>query len=88
MFWHNKYINIDDKTIFRSSLYAKGINFIGQLFENNQQIKKLDELETEFDLIENKKFVIVQIIHALPISWKEILRNYTESLNNLVKIIT
>ena len=36
--WLNKYIKIDDKTILRSSLSAKGI--VGQLFQNNQQIKK------------------------------------------------
>ena len=72
------------KTIFRSSLSAKGINFVSQLFQNNQQIKKWNELKTEYDLIENGKFLIAQIIHALPISWKEILRNYTESINNLV----
>ena len=82
--WYNKYIKIDDKTIFSSSLSAKGINFVGQLFQNNQQIKKWNELKTEFDLIENEKFLIVQIIHALPIWWKEILRNYTESINILV----
>ena len=75
---HNKYIKIDDKTIFSSSLSAKGINFVGQLFQNNQQIK------TEFDLIENEKFLIVQITHALPISWKDILRIYTETISNLV----
>ena len=53
-------------------------------FQNNQQIKKWDELKAESDLVENEKFLIVQIIHALPISWKEILRKYTESTNNLV----
>ena len=82
--WHNKYIKIDDKTIFTSSLSAKGINFVGQLFQSNQQIKKWDELKIEFDLIEKEKFLIVQITHALPISWKEILQNYTENINNLV----
>ena len=82
--WYNKYIKIDHKTIFSSSSSAKGINFLGQLFQNNQQIKKWNELKTEFDLIEKEKFLSVQIIHALPISWKEILRNYTESINNLV----
>ena len=82
--WHNKYIKIDDETIFCSSVSAKRINFVGQLLQNNQQIKKWDELKTEFDLIENEKFLIVKIIHALSISWKEIQRNYTESINNLV----
>ena len=77
-------LKIDDKTIFSSSLSAKGINFVGQLFQNNQQIKKWDELKTEFDLIENEKILIVKITHALLISWKQILRNDTESINNLV----
>ena len=63
--WHNKYIKIDDKTIFSSSLSAKGINFVGQLFQNNQQIKECHELKTEFDLIENEKLLIFQITHAL-----------------------
>ena len=48
---------------------------MGQLFQNNQQIKKWDELKTESDLIENEKFLIAQMSHALPSSWKEILRN-------------
>ena len=82
--WHDKYIKIDDSNIFSSSLSAKGINFLGQIFRNNQQIKKWDELKTEFDLIENKIFLIVQITYALPSSWNEILRNYTESVNNPV----
>ena len=34
--------------------------------------------------MKNERFLIVQITHALPISWKEILLNYTESINNLV----
>ena len=39
---------------------------MGQLFENNQQIKKWDERKTEFYLIENEKFLIAQITHAFP----------------------
>ena len=41
--WHNKYIKIDDKTIFSSSLSSKRIRFVGQLFQKNRQIKKWDE---------------------------------------------
>ena len=37
---------------------------------------------TEFYLIENEKIFIAQIIYALSFSWKKILRNYTESINN------
>ena len=38
----NKFIKIDDKTIFSPSLSAKGINFVGQLFENNQHSLQKD----------------------------------------------
>ena len=34
--WYSKYIEIDDKTIFSFSLSSvKGINFLGQLFQDN-----------------------------------------------------
>ena len=49
------------------------MKFVGQLFQNNQQIKKWDELTAEFNLIENENFFIDQITHALPSLWKEIL---------------
>ena len=54
--WHNKYIKIDDKTIFSSSLSAKGINFVGQLFQNNQQIKKSLYKSLMLSLFRGKKF--------------------------------
>ena len=82
--WFNKYIKIDDKTIFSSSLSTKEINFVSERFQNNQQIKKWDEFKTEFDLIGNEKLLITQITHALPNSWEKILRNYTKSIKNLV----
>ena len=39
---------------------------MGQLFQNNRKNEKWDEIKTEFDLIEDQKFFIAQIIHALP----------------------
>ena len=39
---------------------------MGQFFQNNQQIKKWDELKTEFDLIEKNFFFNAQISHAAP----------------------
>ena len=45
-------------------------------------INKLNELKMEFDLIENEKFLIVQIIHIFLSLWKQIMRNYTEIINN------
>lgn len=75
---------MDDKTNFNSSLLAKGVNFVGQLFQNNQQIKKRDEPKMKFDFFENEKFLTVQMTHGLASSWKERLRNYTESINSQI----
>ena len=36
--WLNNYIKIVGETIFGSSLSAKGTNFVGQHFQNNQHI--------------------------------------------------
>ena len=68
--WQNKYIKTSDKTVLSSSLSAKGINFVGQLFQNNQQIDKWDELKTDFDLTESEKFLIIQITHVLGVPQK------------------
>ena len=38
---------------------------MGQLSQNNQQIKRSDERKLEFDLIENKTFLITQITHKI-----------------------
>ena len=46
--WLNKCIKIVDKTIFSSSLFVIGNNFVGRLFQN----------KTEFNLIENENFLI------------------------------
>ena len=35
---------------------------MGQLFQNNQQIKKWDELKMEFDLIETKNFLLLKSV--------------------------
>ena len=82
--WLNKYIKMDDKTIFISSLSAKRIDLMGQLSQNNQQIKRWNERKLGFDLIKNKKFLITQIIHALPSFRNKIPWGYTESIYKLV----
>ena len=80
----NKYIKMDDKTILISSLSAKRIDLMGQLSQNNQQIKRWDERKLELDLIENKIFLITQITHALPSFRNKIPWNYTESITILL----
>ena len=54
--WHNKYIKIDDKTIVNSFYVLKEVNLLGQFFQNNQYLKKWNELKTKYNSIENQNF--------------------------------
>ena len=58
--WLNKYIKMDDKAIFISSLSAKRIDLMGQLSQNNQQIKRWVERKLGFDLIKTKSFSLLK----------------------------
>ena len=59
-FWLNKYIKMDDKTILISSWSAKRIDLMGQLSQNNQQIKRWVERKLGFDLIKTKSFSLLK----------------------------
>ena len=62
----------------------KELTLLVSSFKTINKLKKWDELKTEFDVIYNEKLLVVQIIYAVAISGKEILRNYSEKINNLV----
>ena len=82
--WYNKYILIDNDSIYIPSLSKKQINYVGQFFENDGKTKMWEKLRTEYNLPSSKKFVWMQIINALPKSWKETFLTNEGNLNNLV----
>ena len=86
-FWLNKYIKMDDKTIFISSLSAKRIVLVGQLSQNNQQIKRWAERKLGFDLIKTKNFSLLKSLMlslVLGIKFLEItLKVFTSLLSRI-----
>ena len=53
--WHNRFIEIDGKTIYWSNFSENNINFVGQLFHNGK-LKSWSVLKVENGLHEKQKF--------------------------------
>ena len=82
--WYNKYIKVDNKSIYNCYISKKKINYIAQFFGSAGNLKTWEVLKEEYQLNENKKFAFIQIIHAIPKSWKENLASTLENIGNLV----
>ena len=60
------------------------MNFIGQLFNDNGNIKPWKDLKIEFHLKDTRKIYWLQIIDALPKTWKDIILNNKGNAKGLV----
>ena len=72
--WFNKHIKIDNKSLYNNSLANKGINHVGKLFKENGMTKAWLDIKTEFNLSNKEHYFWIQLINAIPKSWKEELR--------------
>ena len=81
--WHNRFIEIDGKTIYWSNFSESNINFVGQLFQNGK-LKSWSVLKVENGLHEKQKFKWTQLVHAIPSKWKTSLLEDNGNSNNLV----
>ena len=73
--WHNKHIQIDNKSTYFYTFSNSNINFVGQLFDTNGEMKSWECIKHRFSLKKNMQFQYLQIIHALPQHWKESINN-------------
>ena len=62
----------------------KNLNFIGQLFNDNGNIKPWEDIKTEFRLKDTHQIYWLQIIDALPKSWNDVILKDKENAKNLV----
>ena len=81
--WYNKYIQIDNKSIYLHNFSNRNLNFVGQLFDTDGKLKPWESVKQQFFLKSNMQFQYRQIIHALPQHWKEIIKQFAGNLNNL-----
>ena len=72
--WFNKHIKIDNKSLCNNSLANQGVNHVGQLFKENGMTKAWLDIKTLFNLSNKQHYFWIQLINAIPKSWKEELR--------------
>ena len=77
--WYNKYILIDNKPVYLSSFSDKRINFLNDLLDSSGNFKTFNELKTEYNLANNVYFSWMQLINAIPLSWKTVVKNNCSS---------
>ena len=81
--WFNKHIKIDNKSLCNNSLANQGINHVGQLFNENSMTKAWSGIKIQFDLSNKEHYFWIQLINAVPKSWKEELRRSNRISNAL-----
>ena len=69
--WFNSNIKVDSKPVHFSFFSDKNLNVTSQLFNENGNIKPWEGIKMEFHLKDTQKIYWLQIIDALPKSWKD-----------------
>ena len=81
--WFNLNIKLDSKHVHLSFFLTKNLHFISQLFNDNGNIKTWEYIKLEFHLKDIHKTYWLQIIDALPKTWKDIILKGKGNAKNL-----
>ena len=81
--WFNTHIKIDNKSLCNNSLPNQGINHLGQRFDKNGIKKVWLDIKPQFILSNKQHYFWIQLINAIPKSWKEELRRSNRVSNTL-----
>ena len=71
--WFNWNIKVDSKPVHFSFFIWQNLDFIDQLFNDNVNINPWKDLNLEFHLKDTHKIYWLQIIDALPKTWKDLI---------------
>ena len=82
--WFNKHINIENKYIFLKKFSDKNINFVYSIVSETGSIKKWETIKAEFHLQNEDYFKYMQLVDAIPISWKNKIKNFNNSTDFLL----
>ena len=84
--WYNKYIKIGGNTINFKYFSEKGINYFIHLLNNDGYFKTWTVIKAEHNLSENLYFQWMQLIHAIPLEWKQNVKNNISDSANLLTL--
>jgi len=79
--WNNRFIRIDGKPVFYSSLYRKGVFKIHHLLNENRNFLSRFEFQQRYGLSVNS-LTYSGLLSAIPDAWKRSVLNSEETHNN------
>ena len=82
--WFNEYIKVDNTSIYFSYFADEGLGYVNQLFDSNGKLFSWEDIKMQYNLKEHMKFKWMQIISALPVSWKRDISDDKGLSKNLV----
>ena len=71
------------KKIFFRYFSEKGLNFVYQLFDNRGSVRFWSSIKKEFYFNNISNFKWQQLVYAIPLFWKKIIKE-TDNANNLL----
>ena len=71
--WFNRQLKIGNKSFFFKEFSEKNLNFLNQLYEPEGNLKQWQDVKEEFQLNDVGFFKWVQIIHSIPVIWKNLI---------------
>ena len=69
--WFNKFIIVDNFYVNFTNFSNKNINFVSDLVNENCNFKSWETLKNEYHLDNKLYFQWMQLIHAIPLIWKQ-----------------
>ena len=81
--WYKQHIQVGNKSIYLCNFSSRNLNFVGQIFDNDEKLKSWKCIKYQLHLKNNMQFQYLQIIHALPQHWKVTMKHFAKNLNNL-----
>jgi len=72
--WYNKHITIAGKPIFWKAFARSGLTHVGHLCQNGKFLI-WNQLKQKFGLSDTLQFKYIQLVNAIPLVWKEKIRN-------------
>ena len=68
--WYNKFIEVAGNPVYWQDFVRAGLCYIGQLYDNHE-IKSWIQIKQEFRLADTLQFKFIQMVNAIPRSWKQ-----------------
>ena len=82
--WFNKFTLIDNSYVNFTNVLNKNTHFLSDLVNKNCNFKSWEILKNEYHLDNKLYFQWMQLIHAIPIIWKEKINNSEKNVGKNV----